>query len=101
MHIQYMGVVGRFIGEHLGRGIGRLAGKHLGRHTGIGEEQGGDIGKTIGSNILGQLIPFKKGGKVKKTGAALVHKGEFILPKGVRPSTHQIALVRKRHKRRK
>lgn len=42
------------------------------------------------------LKPFKKGGFVKTSGNIYAHKGEFILPKGVKPTTKQIAIVRKR-----
>jgi hypothetical protein len=39
--------------------------------------------KTVGVKPMGLASPraFKKGGKVKKTGMALVHKGEKVVPK--------------------
>jgi hypothetical protein len=42
------------------------------------------------------LVPFKLGGKVNKTGPIYAHKGEFVLPPGVKPTTHQIMCVRKK-----
>jgi hypothetical protein len=43
------------------------------------------------------MLPFKKGGRVKKTGPALVHKGEFVLPASVKPTKSQLAKVAKLH----
>lgn len=37
--------------------------------------------KTIGSDVKKVLPKFKKGGMVKKTGPAIVHKGERVLNK--------------------
>jgi len=91
-----MGVIGRKIGQFLGRGIGNFAGDKLGKFTGIGAEKGGNIGEDIGGDVLGHLIPFKKGGRVKRTGPVLAHKGEFILPKGVAPTKGQKARVFKK-----
>jgi hypothetical protein len=42
---------------------------------------------------------FKKGGRVKKTGKAMLHKGEFVLPVGVKPTKAQIKKVAMRKKR--
>jgi len=91
-----MGKVGRFIGEHAGRFLGRFAGKKLGKYTGIGEEHGGKLGHEIGGSTGEHLIPFKKGGRVKKNGKIIAHKGEFVLPRGVKPTTHQVKMVKKR-----
>lgn len=44
-----------------------------------GEYIGGAIAKGS-SKILPIIASFKKGGKVKKTGAYLLHKGETVLP---------------------
>jgi hypothetical protein len=91
-----MGSVGKEVGRKLGKKIGRYAGKRLGKYTGVHQKRGGKVGEKIGS-ILGDLVPFKKGGKVtKKTQKALLHKGEFVLPKGVPPTKKQKAAVRKR-----
>jgi len=91
-----MGSFGRTIGRTLGRKVGEYAGKKLGKYTGVHAKKGGKVGTQIGG-ILGDLVPFKKGGKVtKKTQRALLHKGEFVLPRGVPPTKKQKAAVRKR-----
>lgn len=51
-------------------------------------------GEAVGS-ALGGLTGFKKGGRVKRTGIAKVHKGEYILPKGVAPTKAQKSKVEK------
>lgn len=103
-----MGVIGRQLGRVLGRGLGSLAGESLGKFTGIGADKGLKIGDEIGGDILGTLIPFKKGGKVKKTGPIYAHKGEYVLPAGVKPTKAQLKAVSKKkaykkrsHKKRK
>lgn len=61
-------------GNLLGQGVGALAGGAF----------GGDAGRSAGQNIGGQLgnfLPFAKGGMVKHTGPALIHKGEMVVPK--------------------
>jgi len=76
---------------------------------GIGSSIGsllGDVGSSIlpipGINgkdfggFLGSLLGFKHGGAVKRTGKALVHKGEYVLPVGVRPTKAQRSAVAKR-----
>ena len=45
------------------------------------------------------LPAFKKGGRVKRTGKAIVHKGEYILPKGVKPTKAQVKKVNAMKKR--
>ena len=71
-----MGVIGGI----LGTGAGQLAGH------GISNAIGGKTGEVIGDvvsglgTVFGAMLPFKKGGKVKKTGPAYVHKGEVVLP---------------------
>jgi hypothetical protein len=90
-----MGKVGAFVGKGLGGFAGHHAGLRLKKYTGVDEKRGKIIGQKVG-RILGEaLIPFKKGGRVKFKGAILAHKGEFVLPKGVEPTTHQIKLVKK------
>jgi hypothetical protein len=37
---------------------------------------------------------FKTGGRVKRTGQALVHKNEYVLPVGVKPTQEQMKKVR-------
>jgi hypothetical protein len=92
-----MGKLGAFLGHNLGGIIGHYAGKRFGKYTGIDHLRGAGIGSDIGGQ-LGELLPFKKGGKIKKNGKIYAHKGEFILPKGVKPTTHQVKIVRRRHK---
>ena len=94
-----MGAIGRKLGAALGRSFGNFAGQKLGKYTGIGADKGGTIGEDIGGDILEKLIPFKKGGKVKRTGPIYAHKGEFVLPKGVPPTKAQRAKVAKGKKR--
>ncbi len=43
-------------------------------------------------------MKFKKGGRVKKTGKAILHKGEFVLPVGVKPTKAQMKKVAKKRK---
>ncbi len=88
-----MGFLGKQLGSLLGSKIGGLAGGAFGGFTGTGAEEGGRIGGTIGGNLLEKLIPFKKGGRVKRTGPILAHKGEFVLPAGVRPTKKQLKRV--------
>ena len=50
----------------------------------------------IDRNLAGQSYPgYKTGGKVKKTGLALVHKSEYILPASIKPTKAQKAAVAK------
>lgn len=91
-----MGKFGRFAGRHVGGFVGHHAGMKLKHITGVDEKKGKRVGEQVGAILGDALIPFKKGGKVKFKGAILAHKGEFMLPKGVKPTTHQIKLVRKR-----
>jgi hypothetical protein len=42
---------------------------------------------------------FKKGGKVKKTGPIMAHKGEYVLPASVKPTKKQVSKVSKLRKR--
>ena len=43
-----------------------------------------------------KLPSFKTGGRIPRTGPINAHKGEFVLPKGVKPTPMQMAAVRKR-----
>jgi hypothetical protein len=45
------------------------------------------------------LPEFKKGGKVKKTGPIMAHKGEYVLPASVKPTKKQMSRVSKMKKR--
>ena len=90
-----MGAIARTFLPMIGSAVGRSAGRKLGKLTGIHEQEGGMIGRRIGTKVA-NLLPFKKGGRVKKTGKILIHKGEFLLPKNVKPTKKQVAAVRKR-----
>lgn len=97
-----MGKIGRLLGNALGQAVGGAAGQALGKFTGIGGAEGRNIGGDVGGSILEFLIPFKQGGKVTKTTKALLHKGEYVLPKGVKPTKAQIkAVMKRRSKKRK
>ena len=90
LYILKMGVFGNILGGALGSGAGQFFGGDAGR----------DAGNTIGG-LLGGLLPFKKGGRIKKTGPAYLHSGEFVLPKSVKPTKAQKAAVAKLHKKKK
>ena len=83
-----MGLIGHALGSIGGSIVGGL----------IGGKKGKKIGKEIGGDIGLAYPAFKKGGKVKKTGLALVHKDEFVLPKGVKPTKAQKDAVAKKHR---
>jgi hypothetical protein len=55
----------------------------------FGGSKGGDVGATVGG-ALGGLAPYHTGGLVKKgrTRAKLL-PGEYVLPRGVRPTASQ------------
>ena len=81
----------------IGSQIGSIAGGALGKK--YGGSTGEQIGKIAGG-ALGLAFPyFKKGGKVKKTGPAIVHKGEYVLPSSVKPTKAQRAAVARLHAR--
>lgn len=91
-----MGKIGKSLGAILGKALGGVGGKYLEKYTGIGEQEGREKGESLGGDLGEKYLPFKKGGRVKKNGKIIAHKGEFVLPKGVKPTTHQIKMVRKR-----
>ncbi len=92
-----MGGLGAVIGSEAGGGLGRLIGKKIGGRRGA--DAGANIGRAAGG-IAGAAFPmFKKGGKVKKTGLALVHKNEYILPANAKPTKAQKAIVAKNKKK--
>lgn len=90
-----MGKIGEALGRIAGRALGKYAGDRLGKYTGVHGAEGANFGSRVGGS-LGSLLPFKKGGRVRKTGAILAHKGEFILPKGIKPTKSQLKRVKKR-----
>ena len=68
---------------------------NMGKHFVPGSPEGKTICTKIGG-FLGNLIPFKKGGRVRRNTRALLHKGEYVLPAGVKPTKAQIKAVKKR-----
>lgn len=90
-----MGKIGKFLGNRFGGAIGKVAGDALGQYTKIGGREGESIGNRLGA-ALGNLLPFKKGGPIKKNGPVYGHKGEFVLPPGIEPTDYQLKLVKKR-----
>jgi hypothetical protein len=90
---KYGAMLGKFVGSHAAKYVSdKFKGNKYHKHI----EKGLSAVGTHGGEYLGGLLPFKKGGKIKKTGKAYMHKGEFVLPKGVHPTTHQIKIVKKK-----
>jgi hypothetical protein len=82
------------IGQQLGSLLGSAGGGAIGSFFGS-PTLGASVGGLLGGE-LGRMTGFKKGGRVKRTGKALVHKGEFVLPVGVAPTKAQKKAVKKR-----
>ena len=84
-----------FLSNLLGQGLGYLGGGLFG-DSGTGAKIGG---------ALGNLLPFKKGGRVPQTHSgqvpALLHSGEYVLPAGVKPTKAQMKKVADGKKKRK
>jgi len=79
----------------IGGAVGSLAGPVSGV---AGSAIGSKLGKEFLTPKLNKIAGYKNGGKVPKTGIALVHAGEFVLPKGVAPTKAQKDAVAKRHR---
>jgi hypothetical protein len=88
-----MGLFGSIVGKSLGKVAGGIAGGLVGGKA--GKKIGSSLGAQLGGVAGATLTPYKKGGKVPKTGAALLHKGEFVLPVGVKPTKAQMNAVAK------
>jgi len=73
-----MGIIGEQIGQYGLGTLGEMVGKKYGGTAGA--SAGKKIGSVIGGVAGSALIPFSRGGKVKKTGPALLHKGEIVIP---------------------
>lgn len=76
--------------------ISKLAARGVAKKIGLPKaavREIGNLGEKIGN--AAPVPQFKTGGKVKKTGLAKVHKGEFVLPKEVKPTKAQRAKVAK------
>jgi hypothetical protein len=85
------------LGAIFGRGAGKALGSGLGKLIGgkAGKKLGGALGAEAGTLAGATLTPYKKGGRVPKTGPALLHKNEFVLPANVKPTKAQKAAVAK------
>jgi hypothetical protein len=88
------------LGAIFGRGAGKALGSGLGKLIGgkAGKKLGASLGSELGTAAGATLIPYKNGGKVPKTGPALLHKNEFVLPAGVKPTAAQKKEVAKRQR---
>jgi hypothetical protein len=55
---------------------------------------GKKLGRALNERAVGavSMPSYKKGGKVKKTGKALVHKNEVVLPVGVVKSLKKLMM---------
>lgn len=80
---------GAYAGQYVGKRVGKRIGKVFGSLAGdtkkggkAGKEIGGFVGKVYGA-VGGNLVPilgsFCKGGTCNKTGAYIIHKGEYIV----------------------
>jgi len=74
--------IGKALGGVAGKALGGVAGGLIGGKQGrkIGSQLGGQLGSTAGAVGGAGLTAFKKGGMVKKTAPALLHKGELVVP---------------------
>jgi hypothetical protein len=61
----------------------------------IGEGRGNGLFQSTDHREERRTPHFKTGGRVPKTGEALVHAGEYVLPKGAKPTKEQVSQVRK------
>ena len=76
--------------------LGKLAARGVAKKIGLPKAAVREIGKI--GEAAADTVPvpqFKTGGRVKRTGLAKVHKGEFVLPKEVKPTKAQKAKVAK------
>lgn len=77
--------VGGVIGSKIGSLTKTSVGEKLGRR--IGHQAGKNVGKMIGgaASKVYETLPIigsmKKGGPIRRTGAYLLHKGEYVLNK--------------------
>ena len=74
--------------------LGATGGSALGKKIG-GKGVGGDILGALGG-VLGGFLPFETGGEVPRDTKAILHKGEYVLPAGVKPTKAQRKAVNKK-----
>lgn len=77
-----MGVLGEYYGKKYGSELGSK----------FGAWAGGHLGALAGRH----LVRFKCGGRVRRTGPAILHKGEFVLPRGINPTRKQKQKMKKK-----
>lgn len=88
-----MGAIGGAVGSEAGSALAGMIGKRVAGRK--GGEAAARIGRVAGG-VIGSAFPFfKKGGKVNKTGLAILHKNEYVLPASVKPTKAQKAKVAK------
>lgn len=76
--------------------LGKLAARGVAKKIGLPKaavREIGNIGQAVADTV--PVPAYKTGGKVKKTTMAKVHKGEYVLPVGVKPTKAQKAKVAK------
>lgn len=87
-----------FAGDLVNYGIPALTGAIVGGAAGLlGGPVAGVAGSAIGSKIgkeyiapkINKAAGFRYGGVVGKTGMALIHRDEFVLPVGINPTASQ------------
>jgi len=88
---------GSLAGDLVNYGVPALTGAIGGAIGGLAGGFGGVAGSAIGAKIgkeyiapqINKVAGFRYGGAVGKTGMALIHKNEFVLPVGVNPTASQ------------
>lgn len=75
-----MGIIAGYVGHKLGRLVAGKTAKLLGMRNRSHIRMLGGFAGALNSNALPIIGSFKKGGKVKKTGAYILHKGETVVP---------------------
>lgn len=83
-----MGLVAK-IGGYLGK---KVATAYVGKGKKWYQRVARGAGKMYGKKLARQIPiigSFKKGGKVKKTGAYLLHKGETVIPSSTCTCSHK------------
>jgi len=73
--------------------FGSLGGSALGKAIG-GDGELGDVLGTLGG-FAGTFLPFKEGGYVPYDTKAILHKGEYVLTAGVKPTKAQRKAIKK------
>lgn len=75
------GMAGSYVGAKIGGAVGRVAsGKKGARYGKIAGKLIGGYAASEGAKMIPIIGSFKKGGRVKRTGAYLLHKGEHVVP---------------------